>query len=96
MQAENSVDIDENVSCFSELMANVCDPLFAKQIKVPDAGAAQQNYTKSTNNPWFDEECQIYRDRFYKKLNAYRETKNDFNTKNMVNSRSDFKNLIRK
>ena len=62
MEAENSVDIDENVSCFSELMANLCDQLFAQKIKVPDAGYAQQNYTKTTNNPWFDEECQIYRD----------------------------------
>ena len=96
MEATNAVDIDENVSCFLEVMGNVCDPLFAKKLKAHDSGAAQQNYTKSSNNPWFDEECQIYRERFYTKLSIYRENKSDVNTKNMVNARSNFKTLIRK
>ena len=96
MEADSPENIDENVSNFVNLMENVCDPLFVKKFKPPENGFSHQNSTKSPNNPWFDEECQILRDRFYTKLNIYRENKSDVNVKNMINARSNFKNLIRK
>ena len=96
MEADSPENIDENVSNFVNLMENVCDPLFVKKFKSPENGFSHQNSTKSPNNPWFDAECQILRDRFYTKLNIYRENKSDVNAKNMINARSNFKNLIRK
>ena len=96
MEADSPENIDENVSNFVNLMENVCYPLFVKMFKSPENGFSHQNSTKSPNNPWFDEECQILRDRFYTKLNIYRENKSDVNAKKMINAQSNFKNLMRK
>ena len=77
-------------------MEKVCDPIFAKKLTAPTEGCAYPNYNHKPNRPWFDEECQVLRDHFYRELNIYRENKSNINEKNMINARSNFKNLIRK
>lgn len=89
-------DIDENIGDFLNLMENVCDPIFAKLLKIPNETDTNYSYNHQSNRPWFDEECQALRDSFYKKLNIYRNNKNNTNEKNMIKARSDFKNMIRK
>ena len=95
MQANSTGDIDENVSKFSKIIDGVCDPLFAKTFNV-HVVSDNKNYTVSTNNPWFDEECQTMRAIFYTKLNIFRESKTDENLTNLVSARSSFKTLIRR
>ena len=38
MEAREPGDIDENIDNFLNLMENVCDPLFAKNLNVPIGG----------------------------------------------------------
>lgn len=47
-------------------MENVCDPIFAKNIKVSIERPENFNSTDRKNQPWFDEECQTLRNRFYR------------------------------
>ena len=96
MQAREPGDIDENIDNFFNLMEKVCDPLFAKNLNVSTGGSTYSNHTHKQQRPWFDEECQALRDRFYRELNTYRECKNNISERNMINARSNLKNLIRK
>ena len=75
MQARDPGDIDENIDNFLNLMENACDPLFAKNLNVPIGGSTYSNHTHKPQKPWFDEDCQALRDRFYRELNNYRECK---------------------
>ena len=77
-------------------MENACNPLFAKNLNVPIGGSTYSNHTHKQQRPWIDEECQALRDRFYRELNNYRECKNNISERNMITTRSNFKNLIRK
>ena len=96
IQVQESDDIDKNINNFLKVMENVCDPIFAKNIKVPIERPENFNSTDRKNQPWFDEECQTLRNRFYRELNKYRGDKNDITETQMINVRSNFKNIIRK
>lgn len=92
--SSTAADIDNSVDMFLQLMYNVCDPLFAKNIWTK----AGQNKTtsKPTTNKWFDNECRLMRGRFYDQLNAYRSDNSESNGTNLVKARSEFKAIIRK
>ena len=96
IQVQESDDIDKNINNFLKVMEKVCDPIFAKNIKVPIERPKNFNSTDRKNQPWFDEECQTLRNRFYRELNKYRGDKNDITETQMINARSNFKNIIRK
>lgn len=90
-------DINHNISNFTNLMENVCDPLFAKTVNVPKEGENTYSFNHNTQHrPWFDEECEILRTRFYTELNKYRENKTILNEINMVSARKSFKKEIRR
>ena len=55
MQASKTGDIDKNVGEFLNLMENLCDPIFAKKLNVPNETATNSNYKHQANRPWFDE-----------------------------------------
>ena len=96
MQACEPTDIDENINTFLNLMEKACDPLFAKNLNVPTGESTSLLLANKQQRPWFDEECQILREPFYRALNNYRECKNNINERNMINARSNFKKIIRK
>ena len=73
MQAREPGNIDENSDNLFNLMEKVCFPLFEKHLGVPTGGSTYSNQTHKQQRPWFDEECQALRDRFYRELNKYRE-----------------------
>ena len=80
-------------------MENVCDPIFAKKLKVQNETGTNDSTCSSgyqSNRPWFDDECQTLRERFYRALNIYRDDKSTVNEQNMINARSNFKTQIRK
>ena len=64
-------------------MENLCDPIFAKKLKVPNETDTNSNYKHQTNRPWFDEVCQVSRDSFYRELNIYKNNKSNMNEKNI-------------
>lgn len=66
IQVQESDDIDKNINNFLKVMENVCDPIFAKNIKVSIERPENFNSTDRKNQPWFDEECQTLRNRFYR------------------------------
>ena len=96
MQACEPTDIDENINTFLNLMEKACDPLFAKILNVPTGVSTYLMLANKQPRPWFDEECQTLRERFYRALNNYRECKNNINERNIINARSNFKKIIRK
>ena len=91
MQACEPADIDENINTFLNLMEKACDPLFAKNLNVPTGESTYLLLANKQQRPWFDEECQTLRERFYRALNNYRECKNNINERNMINARSNLK-----
>ena len=84
-------DIDVSISAFSDLMHSICEPLFTqtKQAKSPNNKEKPERYT-------FDNNCSEKRKKFYQNLNTFRKNKNDENRKNMVKSRTEYKNAVRK
>ena len=52
-------------------------------------------HANKQQRPWFDEECEALRERFYRALHNYRECKNNINERNMINTRSKLKKLTR-
>ena len=67
-----------------------------KTFNVPTEGPNDVKYINKQNRPWFDEECQTLRDRFYRELNKYREDNNNTTEIHVINARSNFKNVLRK
>ena len=57
---------------------------------------SKKKVRKSRNMPWFDEECKLLRQHFYRQLNSFRESNNTLNRTRMVRAHSDFKHAIRK
>ena len=90
--ASCSNDIDVSISTFSDLMHNVCDPLFSMT-----KHANKSNDTKENTEQYsFDRTCSDKRKIFYRFLNTFRKNKNDENRVNMVRARTEYKNAVRK
>ena len=82
--------LNDNLNEFYEIINEVCDPLFKKKLN-----ASSSINNKSTDQPWFDEDCKSKRKEFYKCLNGYRNDKCEENRKRMTETRSDYKCTIR-
>ena len=70
-QAKTGQYADENISELINVMSEICDPLFAKTIRI----GSNNNITsafKANNQPWFDQECTNKRKIFYSELNNFR------------------------
>ena len=89
-----SQEINENLKQFSDLRSKICDPLFSKNINFSKNCSNTQHTFKSIQ-PWFDDDCQRYRNLFYSALNNYRSCKNLENQADLVNARASYKRLIR-
>ena len=93
---ESQTDIDSNLSTFYEIIDDACSPTLKKYI---DTSQYSNNYvhteTKSQNR-WFDSECIAQQEQFYNFLHEFRREKSEYNRKNMVKSRSAYKQLIRR
>ncbi|MEW8548380.1 MAG: reverse transcriptase family protein, partial [Candidatus Thiodiazotropha sp.] len=94
-EAQSGQDIDENISNFVNVMSEICDPLFAKTVRI---GSENNKYTsfKENNQPWFDQECSNKREIFYLELNNFRINKNTQTQTRLVEARKNFKLTIRR
>ena len=86
-------EIYQSIRMFLQLIYKICDPLYGKTLRKT---SYSKNVRKSRNTPWFDEECKILRQHFYRQLNSFRESNNTLNRTRIVRVRSDFKHAIRK
>ncbi|KAL4233737.1 hypothetical protein ACF0H5_008417 [Mactra antiquata] len=86
-----SESIEHNLNGFYQLLEKACDPLFKR-----NTNTTCTKNTVTSNQPWFDDECKDSRKSFYNNLNTFRTNNNDRNRKLMTNSRSSYKNIIRK
>ena len=91
--ATTSGQIDENIAQFTDLMTEICDPLFSKNIKFHLPNDSLQENVKHYS--WFDDECHDLRSRFYIELNKYRRDKTAVNQSNLARARGNFKRTIR-
>lgn len=94
-EARTGQDIDENISEFINAMSEICDPLFAKNIRL---GSNNNFFSafKEKNQPWFDQECTNKREIFYSELNNFRLNKNTQTQNRLVLARENFKQTIRR
>ena len=93
-QALNIEQIEENLNTFTLLMENVCDPLFAKTVH-STCMDDNSNFDQTPKQPWFDEECRNFRKSFYESLNHYRAEKSSENKNRLVNTRKQYKTILR-
>ena len=85
-------EIDQNIFKFLHLIYQICDPLFSKAI----CKSQKYNHLSKKKQPqWFDEECKLSRNYFYRQLNIYREIDTNENRFRMVQARTRFKHVIR-
>ncbi|MCG8045176.1 MAG: reverse transcriptase family protein [Candidatus Thiodiazotropha taylori] len=94
LNSRTSGEIDFGIDLFLQLMAKICDPFFSKEVHRAKSGRDKRAGRRSTK--WFDKECELCRDRFYRHLNIFRTAKSDDSRLEMVQSRSDYKSTIRK
>ena len=85
-------DIDENISQFNYCLYDVCTQNLKTKIKPQNTYWSSNEIPKK---PWYDDECKTKQTEFYENLNFYRNNKNNENRKNMAESRSDYKTLVR-
>ena len=91
--ATTSRQIDENIAQFTDLMTEICDPLFSKNIKFHLPNDNLQGNFKHFS--WFDDECHDLRSRFYIEVNKYWRDKTAVNQLNLARARGNFKRSIR-
>ena len=60
------------------------------------SGNDNSSFTYKNDAPWFKDVCHDKRFYFYEMLNKYRENKTNNNRINMIQARSDYKNILRK
>lgn len=88
---ETEADLHENVNGFYEIIKEICDPLFKRNIKHSNSN----NNKSNLNQPWFDDNCKFKRKEFYENLNFYRIDKSEENRIHMSESRSRYKCAVR-
>ena len=93
--ASSQSDINDNIKQFSKLMDKICDPIFAKNIRTDDGTAFNPNINEK-RQPWFDEECTVKRQAFYKELDNFRKNENTENQSKLSQARRDYKKEIRR
>ena len=74
-------------------MGNVYDPLFAKNTSSGTNEACTN--VNTSQQPWFDDECQESRKLFYFELNYYRRDKNTENQSSLIRARANYKIMFR-
>ena len=87
-------ELNQNVKSFQEIIEEVCNPLFKKDISKPRV----QNcpIVDESNQPWFNGNCKQKREVFFRTLDVYRLNKEDNDYRvNMVKARSDYKKVLR-
>ena len=87
-------ELNQNVKSFQEIIEEVCNPLFKKDISKPRV----QNcpIVDESNQPWFNGNCKQKREVFFRTLDVYRLNKDDNDYRvNMVKARSDYKKVLR-
>ncbi|MEW8542097.1 MAG: reverse transcriptase family protein, partial [Candidatus Thiodiazotropha sp.] len=87
-------DVDASISTFIDLLDNVCSPLFGK--KVFQSDNTDKKVRKENNAVNQDESCNDKRKDFYRKLNIFRKCKSDINKQNLLKSRTEYRNTVRK
>ena len=75
-------EIDQSIRMFLQLIYKICDPLYGKTTR--KTSHSKKKVRKSRNMPWFDEECKLLRQHFYRQLNSFRESNNTLNCTRMV------------
>ena len=88
--ANTKTEINESISSFSDLMDNICIPLFGKT-----SNPKPQN-SSNKNDFIFNNICSEKRKHFYSKLNDFMKNKTEINRHNMVRARTGYKNAVRK
>ena len=88
--AYTETEINESISSFSDLMDNICFPLFGKT-----SNPKPQN-SSNINDFIFNNICSEKRKHFYSKLNDFRKNKTEINRHNMMRARTEYKNAVRK
>ena len=92
--ADSKVDIDVSLSLFIAALDKVCCPLFGKTIfQSNDTG---KTFPKQNTVLNFDESCNDKRKDFCRKLNIFRHCKNGVNKQNLIKSRTEYRNTVRK
>ena len=89
----NGIDVEQRVSDFVCIIDSVAAPLFKKKVV---SGNDNSSFTYKNDAPWFNDVCHDKRFYFYEMLNKYRENKTNNNRINMIQARSDYKNVLRK
>lgn len=93
LNTESKIDIDTSLSLFTNVLDNVCSPLFGKIIfQSNDDGQKCQKQNNATN---LDASCNDKRKEFYRKLNIFRKCKSDINKQNLMQSRTEYRNTVR-
>ncbi|MES9880123.1 MAG: reverse transcriptase family protein, partial [Sedimenticola sp.] len=87
----SSRDIDDTVDRFNNLLNDVCTPLFKKSIKVNPSD--NKSYSKKYT---LDENSETAKEIFFNNLNKYRQDETPYNRTQLVKSRSDYKQCLRK
>ena len=92
-QVTNFDQIDENLTNFTLLMEKVCDPLFSRKVhSTPEFENIDTD--KSSNQPWFDDDCRRFRKLFYSTLNFCNVDKSHDNQTRLVNARSEYRKTL--
>ena len=84
-------EINESISSFSDLMDNICIPLFGKT-----SHPNPQNSSNKNDFIFNNILCSEKRKHFYSKLNDFRKNKTEINRHHMVRARTEYKNAVRK
>ena len=86
---DDTASIDTCLDNFVSIIDDVCKPLFEKPCKKTVSDL-------KTNSFVYSHDCELKKMKFFDNLNNYRKNKNDFNRREMVKSRSEFKSSVRK
>ena len=84
-------EIDQSIRMFLQLIYKICDPPYDKTTRKLHTA---KTYGKR-DTPWFDEECKLLRQHFYRQLHSFWESNNTLNRTRMLRARSDFKHAIK-
>ena len=79
---------------FIDALDKVCCPLFRKTIF--QSNDTSKTFPKQNTVLNFDASCNDKRKDFYRKLNIFRHCKNDVNKQNLIKSRTEYRNTVRK
>ena len=90
------VEANAYLSEFSSILENVASPLFKATSNKTNTNSTERCVDEKKSNPWYNEQCIEKKHYFLRKLDKYRETKDDESRIGMVKARSEYKTILRK